>query len=84
MGKRKRSDDISTFKELGMVADLVNRFAIVEIEVILIIGTVNTFRNCITKFIRDLAESASPMLAAFSNKSATETLDRRARYSIQA
>jgi hypothetical protein len=74
MGEGKWRNDISTLKKFWMVADLEKcKFMCTKKS------SLPTFRNCITKFMSDLAESASPMLAAFSNRSATETLDRRAR-----
>lgn len=38
---------------------------------------IRTFRNCMTRFISERAESASPILAAFARRSATETFASR-------
>ena len=46
-------------------------------------GWLQTFLNCITKFMSERAESASPRFAALASKSATETLAARTLYNFR-
>ena len=45
-------------------------------------GWLQTFLNCITKFMSERAESASPRFAALASRSATETLAARTLYNF--